>query len=112
LDKEFYKSLKTGKNFVLQQFKNKIIFNFVRKKILWLQKRYGNKFFFSPLSFVVAVFGSGIRDKHPGSATLLGSLLIQVCFSIDCINNKKICSAKTVSYLYPKWQRRTLAGWP
>jgi hypothetical protein len=25
--------------------------------------------FFSPLSFV-AVFGSGIRDKHPGSATL------------------------------------------
>jgi hypothetical protein len=24
---------------------------------------------FSPLSFV-AVFGSGIRDKHPGSATL------------------------------------------
>jgi hypothetical protein len=26
--------------------------------------------FFSPLSFV-AVFGSGIRDKHPGSATLI-----------------------------------------
>ena len=25
--------------------------------------------FFSPLSFD-AVFGSGIRDKHPGSATL------------------------------------------
>ncbi len=25
--------------------------------------------FFSPLSFV-AVFGSGIRDKHPGSETL------------------------------------------
>ncbi len=25
--------------------------------------------FFSPLSFV-AVFGSAIRDKHPGSATL------------------------------------------
>jgi hypothetical protein len=25
--------------------------------------------FFSPLSFV-AVFGSGIRDKHPGSASL------------------------------------------
>jgi hypothetical protein len=26
--------------------------------------------FFSPLSYV-AVFGSGIRDKHPGSATLV-----------------------------------------
>jgi hypothetical protein len=33
--------------------------------------------FFSPLSFV-AVFGSGIRDKHPGSATLVFSLHTQL----------------------------------
>jgi hypothetical protein len=48
------------------------------------KKRYDNKFF-SPLSFV-AVFGSGmgknqdpgsgsgIRDKHPGSATLISPM--------------------------------------
>ncbi len=51
---------------------------------MWLQKRYENKFFFAPLSFV-AVLGSGIRDpgwvkmrirdKHPGAATLRVSLL-------------------------------------
>jgi hypothetical protein len=34
-----------------------------------LQKSYDNTFF-PPLSFV-EVFGSGIRDKHPGSTTLL-----------------------------------------
>jgi hypothetical protein len=28
--------------------------------------------FFSPLSFA-AVFGSGIREKHPGSETLVGT---------------------------------------
>jgi hypothetical protein len=46
--------------------------------------------FFSPLSFV-AVFGSGIRDKHPGSATLircviilqyLDSLLIEIFYQL------------------------------
>ncbi len=31
--------------------------------------------FFSPLSYV-AVFGSGIRDNHPGSATLNYSYLL------------------------------------
>jgi hypothetical protein len=46
---------------------------------MWLQKKVGQQIFCSPLSFV-AVFGSGIRDgqksesgirdKHPGSATL------------------------------------------
>jgi hypothetical protein len=36
--------------------------------------------FFSPLSFV-AVFGSGIRDKHPGSATLLFSIFVCVIFA-------------------------------
>jgi hypothetical protein len=55
-----------------------ILFTFLWN--LWLQKRYDNKFFFSPLSFV-AVFGSGIRDgwksgsgiqdKNPGSAILV-----------------------------------------
>ncbi len=42
--------MKIGQKFVLQQFKNKIIY----------KERYDNKFF-SPLSFVAA-FGSGIRD--------------------------------------------------
>ncbi len=37
---------------------------------LWLQKKVGQQIFFSLLSFV-AIFGSGIRDKHPGSATLV-----------------------------------------
>ncbi len=30
LGKKFYKSLKTGPNFFLKHFKNKIIFNFVK----------------------------------------------------------------------------------
>jgi hypothetical protein len=82
LGKKFFNSLKTGPNFFLQHFKNKIIFNFV--KFCGYKKRCDNKFF-SPLSFV-KVFGSGIRnpgsgmgkksgsrirDKHPGSATLV-----------------------------------------
>jgi hypothetical protein len=65
LGKKFYNSLKFGPNFLLQQLKNKIILNFVKfvatKKVQQI---------FSPLSFV-AVFGSGIRDKHPGSAALI-----------------------------------------
>jgi hypothetical protein len=62
--------------FFLRQFKNKIIFSFV---IFVASKKARATNFFSPLSFV-AVFGSGIldgqesgsgiRDKHPGSATL------------------------------------------
>jgi len=54
LGKKFYNSLKTGPNFFLQHFKNKIIFNFVkfvaRKKGMTIN-------FFSPLSDV-SVFGS------------------------------------------------------
>jgi hypothetical protein len=61
--KKFYNFLKTGPNFFLQHFKNKIILNFVK---FVLQKRYDNKFFFT-LSFV-AVFGSGMgTNQDPGS---------------------------------------------
>jgi hypothetical protein len=43
--------------------------------------------FFSPLSFVVAVFGSGIRVKHPGSATRLPAIMFMCLYthSIDYI---------------------------
>ncbi len=62
LGKKFYNSLKTGPNFFLQHFKNKIIYNFVTfvatKKGLTTQ-------FFSSLSFV-AVFRSGIGDPRSG----------------------------------------------
>ncbi len=56
LSKKLYNSLKIGPNSFLQHFKNKIISIMVSQQI------------FSPLSFVAA-FGSGIRGKHPGSAT-------------------------------------------
>jgi hypothetical protein len=60
--------LKTGQNFFLQHFKNKIIYNFVK---FVFTKKGMKKNFFSPLSFV-AVLGSGIRDprseiRDPGS---------------------------------------------
>jgi hypothetical protein len=74
--------LKTGPNFFLQHFKNKIILNFVK----FVATKIGmTTNFFSPLSFV-EVFnsgirdpgswlgkksGSGIQDKHSGSATLI-----------------------------------------
>ncbi len=44
--------------------------NFQFCEICGFKKRYDNKFFVSHL-FLVAVFGSRIRDKQPGSATLL-----------------------------------------
>jgi hypothetical protein len=82
--KKFYNSLKIDPNFFLQHFKSKIIFNFVK---FMAPKKGMTTQFFSPLSFV-AVFASGIRDprseirdpgwvkiwirdKHPGSATLV-----------------------------------------
>ncbi len=79
LGKKFYNSLKTGQNFLLQQIKNKGIFNFV--KFVATKKRYDNQFFFIPLfcwGFWIQDPGSEIRDrykirirvKHPGSATL------------------------------------------
>ncbi len=71
--------MKIGPNFFLQHFKNKIIYIFVK---FVATKKGMTTNLFSPLSFVPA-FGSGIRDpgsgmgkirirdKHPGSATLL-----------------------------------------
>jgi hypothetical protein len=87
LGKNFNNSWKIGPNFFLQHIKNKIILSVVK----FVATKYGlTKFFFSHLSFV-AVFGSGIRDpgsgmgknqdpgsgirdKHPGSATLVEML--------------------------------------
>jgi hypothetical protein len=83
LGKKFYDSLKIGPNFFLQNFKNKIV-QFCE---IYDSKKGMTTNFFSPMSFI-AVFGSGIRDpgwvkirigdlgsrirdKHPGSATLL-----------------------------------------
>ncbi len=76
LGKKFYNSLKTG----LQHFKNKTIFNFVKFVAI---KKYMTTNFFHPLlccgfwirdwdpgSGMGKKSGSGIRDKHPGSATL------------------------------------------
>jgi hypothetical protein len=76
LDKKFCNSLKIEPNFFIQHFKNIIIFNIVK---FVARKKGMTTNFFSPLSFVAAFgsgirdggkSGSGIRDKHPGSATL------------------------------------------
>ncbi len=66
LSKKCYISLKTGPTFFRQYIKNKIILNFVK---FVATKKVWQQIFFPHLSFV-AVFGSWIRDKHPGSATL------------------------------------------
>jgi hypothetical protein len=60
LGKKFCNFLKTDRNFFLQHFKKKIIFNFV--KFVATKKDMATNFF-SPLSFV-AVFGFGIRDPR------------------------------------------------
>jgi hypothetical protein len=71
LGKKFYNSLKIGPNFFLQHFKTKIMYNFVKFEI------------FFHLSLLLLFLDPGpeirdpgwvtirIRDKHPGSATLL-----------------------------------------
>jgi hypothetical protein len=62
LDKKFYNSLKTGPNFFLQHFKNKIILNFVK---FVATKKGMITYFFSSLSFVEVFSRSRIRDgKH------------------------------------------------
>jgi hypothetical protein len=65
LGKKFYNYLKTGPNFFLQQFKTKIINNFVK---FVAAKKGMTTNFFSSLSFVLlfAVFGSGIQDQGSG----------------------------------------------
>jgi hypothetical protein len=80
LGKKFYNSL-TGSNFFLQHFKKKIIFNFM--KFVTINK--GMTHFVHPsllLRFMEPGFGmgkksgSGIRDKHPGSAKLVADTYV------------------------------------
>jgi hypothetical protein len=78
LGKKFYNSMKTGPNFFLQHFKNKIIYNFVK----FVATKKGLTTIFPP-SLLLLFLDPGseirdpewvkirIRDKHPGSATLL-----------------------------------------
>jgi hypothetical protein len=74
--KKLYNSLKTGPNFFLQHFKNKIIYNFV--KSVATKKDLATNYFFHP--FLLLLFMDPgwvkirIRDKHPGFATLLEGL--------------------------------------
>jgi hypothetical protein len=74
-------SLKICPNFFLQHFKHKIIFNFVK---FVTTKKY-DKIFFHPSLFLLCldpgseIWDPGwvkirIRDKHPGSATLINQL--------------------------------------
>jgi hypothetical protein len=56
--KKFYNYLKTGPNFFLRHFKNKIIFNFLN---FVATKKGMTTNFFSPFSFL-EVFGSRIRN--------------------------------------------------
>jgi hypothetical protein len=78
-DKFLGNSLKTDPNIFLQHLKNKIIFNFV--KFVATKKGLTKKLFTplfcccfwirDPRSGMGNKSGSGIRDKHPGSATLI-----------------------------------------
>ncbi len=72
---KFYNSLKIGRNIFLQLFINKIIFNVV--KFMVTKKRMATNFFFTPpfcCSFWIWDPRSAIREKHPGSATLLSTI--------------------------------------
>jgi hypothetical protein len=77
LGKKLFHSLKTGPNFFLQHFKNKIIFNFVK---FVATRKVMTTIFFHP-SLLLLFLNPGteirddylkirIRDKNPGSATL------------------------------------------
>jgi hypothetical protein len=79
LGKKFHNSLKFGRNFFLEQFKNKIILHFGK---FVATKKCLTKDFFSPLSFYLFLDPGSeirdpgwvkirIRDKHSGSATLV-----------------------------------------
>jgi hypothetical protein len=81
--------LKTGPNFFLEHFKNKIIYNFVKFVVT---KNGMTTKLFSPLSLLRFLnpgsenrdpgsgmgkkSGSGIRDKHPRSARLLKASIL------------------------------------
>jgi hypothetical protein len=63
---------KQAQVFFLQHFKNKIIYNFV--KFVATKEDMTTNFFHSSLLLLFLDSGSGmgrIRDKHPGSATLI-----------------------------------------
>jgi hypothetical protein len=71
LGEKLNNSLTTGPNSYLQHFKNKTIFNF------WLRKKGMTIFFHHSLLLLLLDPGwvkIRIRDKHPGSATLVWSL--------------------------------------
>jgi hypothetical protein len=63
--------MKLAQIFFFQHFKNKIVFNFV--KLEATKKDMTTNFFHPPL-LLLFLDTYGIRDKHPGSATLLGRL--------------------------------------
>ncbi len=99
LGKKFFNSLRTGSNFFLRHFKNKIVYNFV--KFVATKKALATNFFHPSLFF--AVFGSGIRDlewvkirirdKHPGSANLIFCLRpVPTC--------TKLCWKKTSQFFF------------
>jgi hypothetical protein len=76
--------LKTGPNFFLQHLKNKIIFYFVKfvatKKGLTtiIFHPFLLLLFLDPGSGMGKKSGSGIRNKHPGSATVVTHTLQMV----------------------------------
>jgi hypothetical protein len=85
--KKFHNSLKFGPNFFLEQFKNKILLNF--GKFVATKKCLTKDFFFTPLfctCFWIRDPRSGIRDKHPGSATLLPIKLFRSVFCLFRFN--------------------------
>jgi hypothetical protein len=63
LGKKFYDSLKTGPNFFLQHFKNKIIFNFV--KFVAIKKGMSTKKNFRP-SLLLRFLDLGSEIQNPG----------------------------------------------
>jgi len=68
--KKFYNSLKTGPNFLLQHFKNKIIFNFA--KFVATKKGMTTNLFHPSLLLLFLDLGSGIRDPGCGIIVLYG----------------------------------------
>ncbi len=83
------------KSSFLQLLKNKIIFNFV---IFVVTKKVGKNIFLTIL--FVAVFGSGIRDKHPGSATLLAGSGTLFCIILPIYS----CPWTGFRAVYPGWE--------
>jgi hypothetical protein len=113
LDKKFYNSLKTGPNFLLQHFKNKILFNFV--KFVATKKGMTKKFFhpssllrfLDPGSGMGKKSGCGIRDKHPGSTTLvwMNVKIINVKIVAIChFQQTSTCIYRQIEGSYRDWR--------